>query len=193
VREEPAYNPAVSKQASEMTSPAHGPCCCSVARRLGLIAAPLQASGASYSQQQQSPLGEEPDMPSEVAARLAGRATLAAPAPDLWLVACSPGPLPPPSSAALGPDTMFVDVGKRGRLLDWKQLGEEMPAAAREVTVGFSHAHPLNVHASSHLTQHHALTAGRGMDAQRFEAAACCALCFPGQGRHGGPPAAGRV
>ena len=109
---------------------------CSVARRLGLTAIPIfcSSSGSSAS--------DDALAPPEVIAKKAGRALLATPLPDHWLVAFPPlepflstvstfkGPKAQPSVIASG--TLFMDVGRRhATVIDWSRLQAELPQAAR--------------------------------------------------------------
>ena len=129
---------------------------CGVAHRLGLTAVPFCGfpSGGSA----------VPDnAPPEIIAKKAGRALLAAPLPDYWLVAFPPphayltteerllatrGSLheSPEQQHSLAQGTLFVDLGRQqATLLDWSQLKTKLPKAARSYVSSIMsdpHLHP---------------------------------------------------
>ena len=131
---------------------------CCVARRLGVAAVLLcEAETAGPGA---GAVEEEEGMPLETAARQAGRAVLAAPSPEFWIVAFPP-PLPrqtvidanlaavdggSKSSSLLGPEASgcarFVDVGRKpGSVLSLEQLLTSFPAAASAYVSVCLHKH----------------------------------------------------
>lgn len=128
----------------------------SVARRLGVAALPVCAAPGPGSSSQDSQL------PPEMAAKQAGRAVLAAPSPDLWVVLCCMPSVKAAGSVAgegqvrwpdlsvkcltgagagdsfsAGVEGLVVDVTRRGATLPWTEFRQQTPAVTVMVSMHF--------------------------------------------------------
>lgn len=125
----------------------------SVARRLGVAALPVCAAPGPGSSSQDSQL------PPDIAAKQAGRAVLAAPSPDLWVVLCCMPSVKAAGSVegegqvrwldlsvgcstgggagdsfSAGVEGLVVDVTRRGKILPWTEFRQQTPAVTAMVS-----------------------------------------------------------